>query len=78
MLEAIASITVSNLDFSKVALAIGSLGTAAYGGVEGSKDVSEGVSNRGFGDIRRVFLKLFPASATGHGSESALAPDVRG
>lgn len=37
MLEAVASSTLSNLDLSKVVLAIGGLGTAAYGVVDVSK-----------------------------------------
>jgi len=62
MLEAIASTTLSNLDLSKVVLAIGSLGTAAYGIVDTSKAFWGGVSNRGFGDIRKVISKFIPGS----------------
>ena len=73
MLEAIASTTLSNLDLSKVVLAIGSLGTAAYGVVDTSKAFWGGVSNRGFGDIRKVISKLIPGSAKGDAGTTALA-----
>lgn len=73
MLEAIASTTLSNLDLSKVVLAVGSLGTAAYGVVDTSKAFWGGVSNRGFGDIRKVISNFIPGSAKGDGSTTALA-----
>lgn len=72
MLEAIASSTLSNLDLSKVVLAIGGLGTAAYGVVDASKGFWGGISNRGFGDIRKVISKFIPAPAKGDGGASAL------
>jgi len=73
MLEAIASTTLSNLDLSKVVLAIGSLGTAAYGLVDTSKAFWGGVSNRGFDDIRKVISKFIPGSAKSDAGTTALA-----
>jgi len=73
MLEAISSTTLSNLDLSKVVLAIGSLGTAAYGVVDTSKAFWGGVSNRGFGDIRKVISKLIPGGVKGDAGTTALA-----
>lgn len=78
MLETIAPGALSSLDLSKVVLAIGSLGTAAYGVVDVSKCFGGGVSNRGFSDIRNVVTKFIPPSANGTetsglGSLSALA-----
>ena len=48
------SVSISNLNLSQIILAIGSLGTAAYGVVDVSKGFWGGVSNRGFGDIKKV------------------------
>jgi hypothetical protein len=45
--------SLSNLDLSKVVLAIGSLGAAAYGVVDASKGFGGGISNRGFRDIKK-------------------------
>jgi hypothetical protein len=73
MFEAITSSTLSNLELSKVVLAIGSLGTAAYGVVDTSKAFWGGVSNRGFGDIRKVVSKFIPAPAKGDDGITALA-----
>lgn len=73
MFEAIAANAVSNLDLSKVVLAIGSLGTAAYGVVDVSKGVGGGISNRGFGDIKAVISRLIPASSGTESSAPALA-----
>jgi hypothetical protein len=53
-------------------LAIGSLGTAAYGIVDVSKSFGGGVSNRGFGDIKKVVSQFIPASPAGS-SGSALS-----
>jgi hypothetical protein len=60
------------LDLSKIVLAIGALGTAAYGVVDVSKGLGGGISNRGFGDIKKVISQLIPASS-GPGVESALS-----
>ena len=73
MLEAIASTTLSNLDLSKVVLAIESLGTAASGVVDTSKAFWDGVSNRGFGDVRKVISKFSEAGTTALALSSALA-----
>src|SRR5580698_8080719 len=73
MLEVVASTVLSNLDLSKVVLAIGSLGTAAYGVVDASKGFWGGVSNRGFGDIKKIVSKFIPARSTAEGGASALA-----
>jgi hypothetical protein len=53
--------TISNLNLPQIVLAIGSLGTAAYGVVDVSKAFWGGVSNRGFGDIRKVISQFIPA-----------------
>jgi hypothetical protein len=73
MLEAAASSALSNLDLSKVVLAIGSLGTAGYGVVDTSKAFWGGVSKRGFSDIRKVVSKFVPAPSRADGGASALA-----
>lgn len=52
------------LDLPKIVLAIGALGTAAYGLVDVSKGFGGGISNRGFGDIKRVVSPFIPASST--------------
>jgi hypothetical protein len=54
---------VGSLDLSKVVLAIGGLGTAAYGVVDATKGIGGGISNRGFGDIKKVVSRLIPPSA---------------
>jgi hypothetical protein len=54
--------TVSSLNITNVILAIGGLGTAAYGVVDVSKAFGGGVSNRGFGDIKKVISQLIPNS----------------
>ena len=53
-------------------LAIGSLGTAAYGVVDVSKAFGGGISNRGFGDIKKVISQFIPV-ATGQNTASALS-----
>jgi hypothetical protein len=55
------STALANWDLSKIVLAIGSLGTAAYGVVDTSKAFGGGISNRGFGDIKKVISQLIPA-----------------
>jgi hypothetical protein len=57
-------------------LAIGALGTAAYGVVDVSKAFGGGISNRGFGDIKKVIAQFIPASspvASGQNAASALS-----
>ena len=49
------------LDLTKIVLAIGALGTAAYGLVDVSKGFGGGgISNRGFGDIKKSYRPSFP------------------
>jgi len=56
------SVDLSTIDLSKLVLAIGGLGTAAYGVVDATKALGGGVSRVGFGDIKRVVSKLIPAN----------------
>jgi hypothetical protein len=60
MLDMTAASAIYGLDLSKIVLAIGSLGTAAYGVVDVTKGIGGGVSNRGFGDIKKVISQLIP------------------
>ena len=62
------------LDLTKIVLAIGALGTAAYGLVDVSKGFGGGISNRGFGDIKKVVSPFIPASSP-QTSASALSLD---
>lgn len=66
---------LANLDLSKVVLSIGGLGTAAYGVVDATKGFGGGISNRGFGDIKKVVTKLIPQSETGSLREAAVSLD---
>jgi hypothetical protein len=52
------------MDLSKIVMAIGALGTAAYGVVDATKSLGGGISNRGFGDIKKVVSPLIPAGGT--------------
>jgi hypothetical protein len=54
----------SNMDLSKIVVAIGGLGTAAYGVVDASKSLGGGISNRGFGDIKKVVSQFIPTGGT--------------
>ncbi|HEV2697376.1 MAG TPA: hypothetical protein VGU90_05240 [Terriglobales bacterium] len=65
--------TASKLGLSQIVLAIGALGTASYGVVDVTKGFGGGVSNRGFGDIKKVIAKFLPAGPSAKGSTSALA-----
>lgn len=71
--------SLSNLDLPKVVLAIGSLGTAAYGVVDATKGFGGGISNRGFGDIKGVISKLIPPNSANVSPDAALnlAPALR-
>jgi hypothetical protein len=51
---------VGNMDLGKIVLAIGSLGTAAYGVLDAIKGIGGGISNFGMGDIKKVISKLIP------------------
>ena len=62
MFQISSAIALSNLDLSKIILAIGGLGTASYGVVDVSKGLGGGVSNRGFGDIKKVVSQFIPVS----------------
>jgi len=73
MLEATAASIIANLDLSKIVLAIGSLGVAASGLVDATKAFGGGISNRGFGEIRKVVSRLIPVSSADKSSPSALA-----
>ena len=64
--------SLSNLDLPKVVLAIGSLGTAAYGVVDATKGFGGGISNRGFGDIKGVISKLIPPNSVNISPDAAL------
>src|SRR5258708_3304462 len=68
MFQSAGGISVSSL--TQIILAIGALGTAAYGLVDVSKAFGGGISNRGFGDIRDVISRFIPASS---GGKSALS-----
>jgi hypothetical protein len=67
-----AAINLPLQDLPKIILAIGALGTAAYGVVDVSKGFGGGISNRGFGDIKKVVSQFIPASASA-GVGSALS-----
>lgn len=73
MLQSVAPGAISGLDLAQVVLAIGGLGTAAYGLVDASKGFGGGISNRGFGDIRKVISKLIPAHPADKSEASAVA-----
>jgi hypothetical protein len=62
------SVDLSTIDLSKLVLAIGGLGTAAYGVVDATKALAGGVSRVGFGDIKRVMAKLIPGKEKDSGS----------
>lgn len=66
------AVSLSNLDLTKIVLAIGSLGTAAYGVVDATKGFGGGVSNRGFGDIKGVISKLIPSDSPNVAPSAAL------
>ncbi|HEV2728843.1 MAG TPA: hypothetical protein VGV15_02325 [Terriglobales bacterium] len=63
---------ISQLNLPQLVLAIGSLGTAAYGVVDVSKGFGGGVSNRGFGDIKKVVSHFIPSSGASGGSALSL------
>jgi hypothetical protein len=60
----------------RIVLAIGALGTAAYGVVDVTKAFGGGISNRGFGDIKNVispFFPVIPPAASGQNAASSLS-----
>ncbi|MGA2428421.1 MAG: hypothetical protein ABSH13_07955 [Candidatus Acidiferrum sp.] len=73
LLSAVPGVDLSKVDLSKIVLAIGGLGTAAYGVVDATKSFWGGVSNRGFGDIKKIVSKLIPASSQRIDATSAVA-----
>jgi hypothetical protein len=73
MFQAVTQTAVSNLDLPKIVLAVGALGTAAYGLVDVSKSLWGGISNRGLSDIKRVVSKVIPVPSQGADTTSALA-----
>lgn len=56
---------ISQFNLSEIVLAIGALGTAAYGVVDVSKGFWGGVSNRGFGDIKDAVSRFIVPSSAG-------------
>jgi len=64
---------VPQLDLSKIVLAIGSLGTAAYGVVDVCKGFGGGISNRGYLDIKKVISQFIPPSASASTQDAALS-----
>jgi hypothetical protein len=68
---------ISGLDLSRVVLAVGGLGTAAYGVVDATKAFRGGISNRGFGDIKNVVSKLLPPAGGGALTLSAVLATLR-
>jgi len=73
MFDSIATDPIANLQLTKLVLAIGSLGTAAYGVVDVTKGFGGGISNRGLGDINKVVSKFIPAQPTDGTGTSILA-----
>jgi hypothetical protein len=73
LLQALTPSVASDLDLSKIVLAIGGLGTAAYGLVDITKSMGGGISNRGFGDIKKIISQLIPASSGEGDAASARA-----
>lgn len=68
---AMADPSLASMDLSKLVLAIGGLGTAAYGLVDATKGLWGGISHIGFGDIKKVISELIPPAAPG-GRASAI------
>lgn len=76
MLQAVAASTTSpSLDLPRIVLAIGSLGTAAYGVVDACKAFGGGISNRGYFDIKKVIAQFIPPSTSIHSRDAALSFD---
>jgi hypothetical protein len=64
--------TLGSINLSSIVMAIGGLGTAAYGVVDASKALWGGVSRFGFGDIKTVMTKLIPSVSAATQGTSAL------
>jgi hypothetical protein len=73
MLEAVAGSAIANLDLAKIVLAVGGLGTAAYGVVDVTKGLGGGISNLGFGDIKKVVSKFISAGENDGASALSLS-----
>lgn len=73
MLEAAANGLSPSIDLAKIVLAIGSLGTAAYGLVDVCKSFGGGISNRGYGDIKKVVAQFIPPSTSAENRNPALS-----
>jgi hypothetical protein len=63
----------ASLDLPDYILATGALGTAAFAIVDASKSLWGGVSNAGFGHIKRVVKRLFPSGASAKDISNPLA-----
>jgi len=61
---------ISDMTLPQIVLAIGSLGTAAYGLVDASKAIAGGASNHGFNDVKAIVSKFIAPDAAG--DQSAL------
>jgi hypothetical protein len=78
MFDATSASAIAKLDLGKIVLAMGSLGTAAYGLVDASKALLwGGVSNRGFGEIEKVIAKFIPPLAGGSNPSALALPSVK-
>jgi hypothetical protein len=75
-LQALSPSVASDLDLSKIVLALGGLGTAAYGLVDITKSLGGGISNRGFGDIKKIISQLIPASRESDTTSARALPSV--
>ncbi len=73
MFQAAASGLSPSIDLPKIVLAIGSLGTAAYGVVDVCKGFGGGISNRGYSDIKKVIAQFVPASSATERRDAALS-----
>jgi hypothetical protein len=63
---------ISEMSLTQIVLAIGSLGTAAYGFVDATKCFAGGVSNAGFGYIKSVVSQFIPDDQGKQGSALGL------
>ena len=73
MLEAATGAVSPPINLSNVVLAIGGLGTAAYGVVDACKGFGGGISNRGYFDIKKVMAQFIPPSASTQVQDAALS-----
>jgi hypothetical protein len=64
------------IDIPKMIVAVGALGTAAYGLVDACKAFGGGISNAGFVYIRRVVLALLPEGGSIEGGKTLLGADA--